>query len=245
MHYYQHHIGDYAFATSHLSVEEDCAYRRILDLYYDTESPIPDDPAFVAKRIRMLSHVEIVKALLNEFFSLQEDGWHSSRADAEIASYKRMQDGGRNGANKRWSKAGDSHPIATLSPPQSPPQANPNSNQEPVTNNQESTTLSDSQANTDESVQLKNGKAKFSEDAKEVISFLNQKTGRNYRPVLVNLDIIASRLKEGATLQDCKSVIAKKTREWRGDEKMEPYLRPATLFNRTKFAQYVGELVND
>lgn len=109
----------------------------------------------------------------------------------------------------------------------------------------EVTTLSDSQANTDESVQLKNGKAKFSEDAKEVISFLNLKTGRNYRPVLVNLDIIASRLKEGATLQDCKSVIAKKTREWRGDEKMEPYLRPATLFNRTKFAQYVGELVND
>lgn len=109
----------------------------MLDLYYDTESPIPDDPAFVAKRIRMLSHVETVKALLNEFFSLQEDGWHSSRADAEIAAYKRMQDGGRNGANKRWSKAGDSHPITTPSPALSPPQANPNSNQEPITKNQE------------------------------------------------------------------------------------------------------------
>jgi hypothetical protein len=28
-----------------------------------------------------------------------------------------------------------------------------------------------------------------------------------------------------------------------GDEKMNEYLRPATLFNRTKFAQYQGELV--
>jgi hypothetical protein len=38
-------------------------------------------------------------------------------------------------------------------------------------------------------------------------------------------------------------VIAKKCREWLHDEHMNEYLRPATLFNRTKFAQYQGELV--
>jgi uncharacterized phage protein (TIGR02220 family) len=37
-------------------------------------------------------------------------------------------------------------------------------------------------------------------------------------------------------------VIAKKTREWLHDEHMTEYLRPATLFNRTNFAQYQGEL---
>jgi uncharacterized phage protein (TIGR02220 family) len=89
---------------------------------------------------------------------------------------------------------------------------------------------------------LKNGKAKFKDAATEILFFLNAKTGRTYRPGAVNLEMIASRLAEGATLQDCKCVIAKKAREWQGDEKMEPYLRPATLFNRTKFAQYVGEL---
>ena len=91
-------------------------------------------------------------------------------------------------------------------------------------------------------VVLKNGKQKFKDEAVTLIEFLNEKAGRSYRPVAVNLEMIAARLAEGATLQDCKCVIAKKAREWNGDEKMEPYLRPATLFNRTKFAQYVGEL---
>lgn len=84
---------------------------------------------------------------------------------------------------------------------------------------------------------------KFDEDAKELLSFLNQKTGRNYQPVKANLDIIKARLKEGYTPTDLRKVIAKKYREWSPDEKMSEYLRPATLFNRTKCAQYVGELV--
>lgn len=175
MHYYQHHIGDYAFATSHLSIEEDCAYRRMLDLYYDTEAPIPNDPAFVAKRIRMLSHVETVKALLNEFFILQDDGWHSSRADAEISAYKRMQDGGRNGANKRWSKAGDSHPIATPSLPLSTPQANPNSNHKPITNNQEPITPKSPKGYRTQAVSLKT----FLDSCKQK----NEKPISGYTPV--------------------------------------------------------------
>lgn len=78
--------------------------------------------------------------------------------------------------------------------------------------------------------------------SREVLDFLNSKTGRQYEPVPANLELIVARLKEGATLDDCRAVIAKKCRDWSGDEKMAPYLRPATLFNRTKFAQYRGEL---
>ena len=33
-----------------------------------------------------------------------------------------------------------------------------------------------------------------------------------------------------------------KTAEWKGDAKMCKYLRPETLFNRTHFASYQGEL---
>jgi len=83
----------------------------------------------------------------------------------------------------------------------------------------------------------------FKPQAIEVLNFLNTKTGRNYQPVEANLKLIAARLKEGASVQDCRSVIAKKAREWGSDAKMEPYLRPATLFNATKFAQYRGELI--
>jgi|GEM_PF-1314138 len=79
--------------------------------------------------------------------------------------------------------------------------------------------------------------------ALEVLQFLNLKTGRVYRPVDTNLKLIMARLKTGATVVDCRQVIAKKTREWKGDAKMAEYLRPATLFNATKFEQYMGELV--
>ena len=88
-------------------------------------------------------------------------------------------------------------------------------------------------------LEKKNPKA----EAHEILAFLNEKVGRNYQPVPANIDLIVARLKEGATAGQCRQVIAKKSREWSGDEHMAEYLRPATLFNRTKFAQYVGELV--
>jgi hypothetical protein len=44
--------------------------------------------------------------------------------------------------------------------------------------------------------------------------FLNEKTGRAYQPVPANVDMIVARLKEGATVDDCRAVIAKKCREW-------------------------------
>lgn len=79
----------------------------------------------------------------------------------------------------------------------------------------------------------------------EVLQFLNTKASRNYRPTEVNLQLIKARLKEGYTAQDCKQVIAKKCREWIPDDKMREYLRPATLFNREKFNQYIGEIVEE
>lgn len=79
-------------------------------------------------------------------------------------------------------------------------------------------------------------------DTEVILDFLNEKTGKNFRAVQVNLEFIQARLREGATVQDCKCVIAMKNREWGTDESMRKYLRPATLFNRTKFWQYHGEM---
>ena len=80
-------------------------------------------------------------------------------------------------------------------------------------------------------------------DTLEILKFLNEKTGRNYKPVKANLEFIKARLKDGATVTTCRQVIARKCRDWLSDPKMSAYLRPATLFNATKFAQYEGELV--
>lgn len=82
----------------------------------------------------------------------------------------------------------------------------------------------------------------LTEQAREVLDFLNDKTGRHYEPVRETLDPILARLKGGSSVEDLRAVIAKKTREWGADEKMQKYLRPKTLFNATNFANYKGEL---
>ena len=87
---------------------------------------------------------------------------------------------------------------------------------------------------------LVNGSARAA--AERLLEFLNRKTGKRYRPMTGTLEPIMARLKDGASEEDCRSVIANRVRAWKDDDRMRDYLRPATLFNRTKFAQYLGEL---
>jgi uncharacterized phage protein (TIGR02220 family) len=81
-----------------------------------------------------------------------------------------------------------------------------------------------------------------SSEIQGVLEYLNLKTGSKYRPVPSNTRLIAGRLKEGFTLDECKAVVDAKVDQWGGDEKMEQFLRPGTLFNATNFAQYAGQL---
>lgn len=90
MNYYPFHLGDYAAHTSHLEPLEDLAYRRMLDLYYLRESALPQEPAEIARLIRMRSNVAEVEAVLREFFTNNDgDGWVHVRCEAEIS---KMQD---------------------------------------------------------------------------------------------------------------------------------------------------------
>lgn len=92
-----------------------------------------------------------------------------------------------------------------------------------------------------ENIKSKNSSLKS--QALEVITFLNEKTGKAFRDSDANLKLIIARLKSGASVEDCRMVIARKNRDWSGSVKMQEYLRPATLFNAEKFEQYMGELV--
>jgi len=80
-----------------------------------------------------------------------------------------------------------------------------------------------------------------SPDVIAVLDYLNEKTGKRYRAVDANVALIAARLRE-STIDECRAVIDAKVEAWQHDDKMCQYLRPATLFNATKFANYVGEL---
>lgn len=110
MHYYSFNIGDYLKATAHLTLEEDLTYRRLLDLYYDTESPISPDIAHVAKRLRVKP--EWVESILKEFFAPTEQGWVNKRAQEEITKYQGFAEAGKRGAAVRW--GGYSPPTQTL-----------------------------------------------------------------------------------------------------------------------------------
>jgi len=87
--YYEHHLGDYDGATAHLSWHEDCAYRRLLCLYYRTEAPLPADVKQICRLVRAASKPErdAVQQVLREFFELSDDGWHNARCDEDIAAF--------------------------------------------------------------------------------------------------------------------------------------------------------------
>ena len=139
MHYYPHHIGDYRAATAHLSNEEDLAYRRLLEMYYDTEQPIPLETQWVARRLRVGS--ESVQVVLNDFFQQQEDGWHHARCEEEIKEYAaradRARKNGKKGGRRKAAPAKAENPVGSQSVPSGNPElTQPLANQEPITNNQ-------------------------------------------------------------------------------------------------------------
>lgn len=87
MNYYEHHLGDYAKDTAHLTMLEDGAYRRLLDRYYGTEQGIPADQAHRIARARTREEKAAVDAVLEEFFTLDDGVWKNSRAEEEIAKF--------------------------------------------------------------------------------------------------------------------------------------------------------------
>jgi len=91
-------------------------------------------------------------------------------------------------------------------------------------------------------VKKKNPNKEIKKQALEVLDFLNKVTGRNFRPVDANLKLIEARLRSGVKVHQCRAIIGIQYNEWKDSEKMFQYLRPATLFNKTKFEQYFAKL---
>lgn len=76
--------------------------------------------------------------------------------------------------------------------------------------------------------------------AEDIVTFLNSTVGSNYKSTTGKTrKLIAARLAEGFTLEDFKTVITKKAKEWQGTD-MAQYLRPETLFG-TKFEGYLNQ----
>lgn len=77
----------------------------------------------------------------------------------------------------------------------------------------------------------------------DIIDYLNKKLNSHYRiSTRKNQTLINSRLREGYTVEDFKTVIDKKYDEWNNTD-MQKYLTPETLFG-TKFEKYLQQKQN-
>ena len=115
--WYKFYLGDYITHTTHLSDAEDLAYRRLLDLYYISEKPIPLDTESVARKIRL--DLDITESVLGEFFDKGVDGYRNSRCDMEIAKYQHQVE-----TNRSLGKRGG-RPKKTESETETKPNTNP------------------------------------------------------------------------------------------------------------------------
>jgi uncharacterized protein YdaU (DUF1376 family) len=128
MHYFQFNIGDYASHTRHLSLMEDLAYRRLLDLYYLKDGEVYGDEAEVARQIGMRVNVQEVAQVLEDFFYVGEDGrWKHDRCDAEITHFRQKSEKASNAGKASAQRRSNVRST----------DVQPTNNQEPITNNQQ------------------------------------------------------------------------------------------------------------
>ena len=114
MHFYEFNIGDYAKKTAHLTNEEDVAYRRALDMYYDTEKPLPitHGLATLSRRLRVSENA--LKNIVDEFFP---DG-KNQHADEKIEEYHKYLDRQKsNGLKGGRPKVSQNNPLVSQNNP--------------------------------------------------------------------------------------------------------------------------------
>lgn len=97
MNFYKFHLGDYYKKTSHLSMLEDGAYRRLIDAIYLREGPLPADREQVHRLVKAFTKAEktAVDLMLAEFFVLTDAGYTNARCDEELVETKERSERAR------------------------------------------------------------------------------------------------------------------------------------------------------
>lgn len=141
MNYYNHHIGDYSRDTGHLSMLEHGAYRKMLDIYYATEKPLPLDRARLYRLLSCQRGLErsTVDSVLTEFFSERDDGWHHKRCDEELSKASEKSEKARAAAMRSVSvrTSERSNVRSTDAPANAHTDVQLTNNQEPIANSQQ------------------------------------------------------------------------------------------------------------
>lgn len=140
MNHYPRHLGDWLKKTIGLTMLQDGAYNRMVDLYYNEERPLPLDKTdlYASLRCRDKSDRDAVDYCLRKFFTKEDDGFHHDRCDEELAKYADKSAKAAKSASARW---GDAHIERNANAMRTHSDGNAKAmltnNQEPVTSNQE------------------------------------------------------------------------------------------------------------
>ena len=230
--------ADYRAKTAHLTFEQDGAYRRLLDAYYERRGPLPADKTALYRLTSAQDERErvAIDAVVGQYFENGDGQLRHHRCDEQIAKeqamHRRVVEGGRKGGLSSAQARLDLGLEGGLQAGLQGSSSIPHSHSHP-----------DSDPKIKSTVGLKPDlKRDYLKEAKDVLQYLNKNAGKAYRPVDSNLKLIVARLKSGATATQLREVVHSKCEQWGKDPKMMEYLRPATLFNATKFEQYLGEL---
>jgi uncharacterized protein YdaU (DUF1376 family) len=104
MNFYKFHLGDYYKKTSHLSMLEDGAYRRLMDAIYLREGPLPANREQVHRLVKAFTKAEkdAVDSVLSEFFTLTDAGYTNARCDEEIENVRAKSEKAKASIRTRW-----------------------------------------------------------------------------------------------------------------------------------------------
>ena len=203
------------------------AYRLMIDLYMDTGGPLRNDLPYLYRWLHAESVEEkaAIEYILGEFFQLIDGKWHHKRCNSEILWMESKSRAAQDSIRARWTYERNTNVLPTK--------------------NERNTIQIQIQKQIQNKSKSKSSLSEFdsriSDDIKKIIEHLNQKTGKRFRMGPEHRKLIGTRLKT-ATVAECIAVIDLKAKHWLYDPMMRDYLRPATLFNATKFAQYLGEI---
>lgn len=107
MQYYKRYMGDFIRDTGHLTLTERGAYDALLDHYYATMAPLPNDLAVLVRiaRAQTKAEVEAVRTVVEQYFPPNGDGFrHNKRADEEIVKSLALSEKQRRNIGKRWDR---------------------------------------------------------------------------------------------------------------------------------------------
>ncbi len=196
------------------------------------------------------SVVDVDAMVLADLGERVEGGIRVRGVEGKIEWFGRLQESGRNSALKRWAAHNsDRSPMGNPEPTNGSPVGGPKEEEVEISSDSESERESPEREIAEGSGARKRPKpdqatAEERPVVEAVLSKLSERAGVTYRPTTrEHVKYILALLRDGNTERDLRLVIWHRWISWRDKPEMVQYLRPSTLFNRTKFAEYLPQAI--